>query len=89
MSKRHVAVVYHTITGTTGQLASAISEGINSISDIEAVEYGIEGAEIVEGRFVNEQALEIVTNVDAVIFGVENLRQSDGVAARPSHRSYF
>ena len=69
MIKRQVAVIYHSITGTTGQLAGAISEGVNSISDVDAVEYRIQGCEIVEGRFVDEQALDIVTNANAVIFG--------------------
>lgn len=76
MSKIKIAVIYHTVTGTTGQLAHAISEGINSICNVEAIEFRILGSDILEGRFTNEQALEIVTDASGVVFGSPTLRGS-------------
>ena len=73
MRKQKIAVIYHTVTGTTGQLANAISDGVNSIDDVEAIEFEILGSDIVEGRFINEQALEIVTDADGVVFGSPTL----------------
>ncbi len=73
MKKQKIAVVYHTVTGTTGQLANSISDGINSISNVEAIEFRILGSDITEGRFLNEQALEIVTNANGAIFGSPTL----------------
>jgi len=73
MRKQKVAVIYHTTTGTTGQLAHAISDGINSIHNVEATEFRILGSDILEGRFVNEQALEIVTDANGVVFGSPTL----------------
>jgi len=73
MKNQKIAVIYHTVTGTTGQLAHAIADGINSIGNVEAIEFGISGSDILEGRFVNERALEIATDADGVIFGSPTL----------------
>ena len=73
MRKLKVAVIYHTATGTTGQLAHAISDGINSVHNVESVEFKILGSDILEGRFINQQALEIVTGADGVVFGSPTL----------------
>lgn len=76
MKKQKIAVVYHSVTGTTGQLANAISDGINSIHNVEAIEFRILGSDIIEGRFLNEQALEIVTDANGVVFGSPTLMGS-------------
>jgi len=73
MKKQKVAVIYHTVTGTTELLAHAISDGINSIRNVEAIEFKILGLDILEGRFINEQALEIVTGANGVVFGSPTL----------------
>ena len=64
-----VAVIYHTGTGTTGQLAAAISEGINWTGDVQAREYRILGEDISEGRFINHEFLGSAGQADALILG--------------------
>lgn len=73
MKKQKIAVVFHSVTGTTELLAHAVSDGINSISNVEAIEFKILGSDIVDGRFINDQALEIVTDANGVIFGSPTL----------------
>lgn len=73
MQKQKIAVIYHSVTGTTGQLAHAVSDGINSTSNVEAIEFEILGSDIQEGRFINERALELVTDADGVVFGSPTL----------------
>ena len=62
-----VVVVYFSATGVTARLASAICEGAGTIA--ETAVHRIEGSEIIDGRFRNEAALELVDSSDAVIFG--------------------
>ena len=64
-----VAVIYHTVTGTTGQLAGAVAEGIQSAGDIESREYRIVGEDISQGRFVNQELLEAAGQADGIILG--------------------
>ncbi|RLQ21714.1 flavodoxin family protein [Seongchinamella sediminis] len=66
-----VAVIYHSATGTTKQLADAISEGINSAGNIaiESSEYRIVGEDIIEGRFINRELLTAAGQADGIIFG--------------------
>lgn len=64
-----VAVIYHSATGTTGQLAGAVAEGIQSAGDIESREYRIVGEDISQGRFVNQELLEAAGQADGIILG--------------------
>ena len=67
MSK--IAIIFHSVTGTTQSLAQAIKSGAetHSETDVELIE--IKGVDIVEGRFRNQSVLESLTSADAMIFG--------------------
>lgn len=70
MSKEaSVAVVYHSVTGTTAQLAEAVLQGAAEIDGIRAVAVRIDGADIEQGRYRNSDALNTMHEADAVIFG--------------------
>ncbi len=64
-----VAVVYHSITGTTGGLAEAALQGASQIDGVRAFLVKIEGADIHEGRYRNADALRALGEAEAIIFG--------------------
>jgi len=64
-----VAVVYFSGLGATEKLARQVLNGINRIEDVRAIEYQIQGRDIFEGRFDNDESLSILDNADAIIFG--------------------
>ncbi|GLX84504.1 flavodoxin [Thalassotalea loyana] len=64
-----VAIIFHSVTGTTNSLAQAIKSGVESQKDTEALLIEIKGEDIIEGRFRNESILESLSSVNAVIFG--------------------
>lgn len=64
-----IAVIYHSATGTTQQLARAIATGITSVAGASAIECRIKGEDLLEGRFVNTGLLESVGQADGIIFG--------------------
>lgn len=64
-----VAVIFHSVTGTTKQLAEAITAGASSVPGTETMSFEIVGSDIVEGRFRNSKFLERLDDVDAIIFG--------------------
>lgn len=70
MSKQaSVAVVYHSVTGTTARLADAALRGAAEIDGIRAFPVRIEGEDIYRGRYRNSAALEAMGEADALIFG--------------------
>lgn len=64
-----IAIVFHSVTGTTRALAQAIKSGVEAQQGVEAVVIEIKGTDIVEGRFCNETILESLSSVDAMILG--------------------
>lgn len=64
-----IAVIFHSVTGTTKQLAEAVIAGVSSVSGVEAIKAEILGSDIVEGRFKNSAFLEQLEDTDAMIFG--------------------
>ncbi len=64
-----IAIVYHSVTGTTAQLAEAVAAGCNSVPQTSAVLLRIEGADITQGRYHNTVVLQSIDQADAVIFG--------------------
>lgn len=64
-----VAVVYFSAVGATEQLARQLIEGINLVEDVRALECQIQGRDIFEGRFDNDEVFTLLDNVDAIIFG--------------------
>ena len=64
-----VAVVFHSASGTTEKLAESVISGITSLSGIDVLKIEILGSDIVEGRYRNQEVLDSLDNVDAIIFG--------------------
>jgi NAD(P)H dehydrogenase (quinone) len=64
-----VAVVFHSATGTTRELSKSIVSGILSVPGVRAIEIEIVGSDILNGRYRNQQNLDALDKVDAIIFG--------------------
>jgi multimeric flavodoxin WrbA len=64
-----VAVVYHSVTGTTAQLAEAVLRGAAEIDGIRALPVRIDAADIEQGRYRNSDAMDALGEADALIFG--------------------
>ncbi|OED42416.1 flavodoxin [Chromatiales bacterium (ex Bugula neritina AB1)] len=64
-----VAVIYHSETGTTAQLAQQVVQGAESVTGASALLLEIKGADIHHGKFSNAALLGSVTAADAIIFG--------------------
>jgi len=65
----NIAIVYHSVTGTTAQLAEAVASGCCSVAATTAVLLRIEAADIEQGRYSNRALIEAIDQADAVIFG--------------------
>ena len=64
-----IVIVYHSVTGTTAQLAEAIAAGCRSVTAVDLQLIRIEGEDITHGRYKNSAVLEAIDQADAVIFG--------------------
>ncbi|HJS14553.1 MAG TPA: flavodoxin family protein [Rheinheimera sp.] len=64
-----VVIVYHSITGTTAQLAEAVAAGCRSVTAVDLQLLRIKGEDITQGRYKNSAVLEAIDQADAVIFG--------------------
>ncbi len=64
-----VSVIYHSGTGHTAKMAEAVYAGAASVDDIHANLIAIEGKDIIEGRWKNDEIIETLANSDAIIFG--------------------
>jgi len=62
-----VAVIFFSATGTTAKLAEAVHAGAAEIA--QAVSCRIEAADMMGGRFVNEEVLKLADAADALAFG--------------------
>jgi multimeric flavodoxin WrbA len=65
---QRVAIVFHTVTGNTAQVAKAVGEGVAQ-AGAEPVLLLLQGSHIVEGRYINQDVLCAVDSSSAVIFG--------------------
>ncbi|MEE2023491.1 flavodoxin family protein [Alkalimonas mucilaginosa] len=64
-----LAVVFHSASGTTRQLAQAVAAGAAEVAGVDVVTADIVGADIVQGRFCNSALLQQLSSVDAIVFG--------------------
>ena len=64
-----VSVVYHSGTGHTKKMAEAVHAGVVSVEGVEAHLLSIEGKDIVEGRWKNDNIISTLDECDAIIFG--------------------
>lgn len=65
----NVFIMYFSGTGNNAKMAEAVAEGVRRVEGASVTVHGIQGAEIVEGRFVNEAILDEMDKADAIIFG--------------------
>lgn len=66
---KSIAVVYHSASGTTAQLASAVEQGIKACENVSVNVYQILPEHIHHGRFIADEMLSAITQADAIIFG--------------------
>ena len=64
-----IALIYHSVTGTTKQLAESVAEGAMSVKSAQVSSIEILGEDIVAGRFTNLQIIESLSDANALIFG--------------------
>lgn len=65
---QRVAIVWHTVTGNTAQVATAVGEGV-ARAGAEPVLLALQGSHIIEGRYTNPDLLCAVDSSSAVVFG--------------------
>jgi NAD(P)H dehydrogenase (quinone) len=65
----NVAIVYHSVTGTTARLAEAVADGCHSVPEVTAALLRIEAADIEQGCYHNRTVINAIDRADAVIFG--------------------
>ena len=66
---KKVAVVFHSVTGTTEQMADAVVAGANSVAGVEGIKIAIAGEDIEAGRYSNQDVMASLDDMDAIIFG--------------------
>jgi len=64
-----VDIVFHSITGTTAELAAAVQRGAAGVPGVEARKLEIVGADIAAGRYDKPALLDALDAADAIIFG--------------------
>ncbi len=65
----NVAVIFHSVDGTTRQLAAAVAAGASEVADVNVSQAEIVGTDIKLGRFCNSLLLAQLDSADAIIFG--------------------
>jgi len=65
----NIAVVYHSGTGHTEQMAKAVHAGVASIAGAQAPLYTIRGEDIQNGRWKNDEIMAKLDQAAAIIFG--------------------
>ncbi|WP_213999815.1 flavodoxin family protein [Arsukibacterium sp.] len=64
-----LAVIFHSATGSTRQLAHAVAAGASAVKGVNVVSLEILGADIVEGRYINTALIDRLSDTDAMVFG--------------------
>ncbi len=67
--KTCIAVVYHSITGTTDKLAQAVLDGAAGVQRTRTLSVLIDGNDIHQGRYQNSEAMNALDAADAIVFG--------------------
>lgn len=66
---KKIAIVFHSVTGTTEQLATAIAQGVESVKNTQTQHISINNNDIISGRYTNEEIIDSLDDADAIIFG--------------------
>lgn len=64
-----VAIVYFSASGHTQQLAHAVADGARSVAGTHAELIRIEGSDIRDGRWKNDEVLQSLQRAEAIVFG--------------------
>jgi len=64
-----LTVVYHSGTGHTKKMAEAVAKGAGSVEGVKANLIAIEGKDIVNGRWKNDEVLKQLDASQGIIFG--------------------
>ena len=64
-----VSIVYHSGSGHTKKMAEAVHTGADSVNNVQANLISIDGKDIIEGRWKNNEIMKTLTSSDAIIFG--------------------
>jgi len=64
-----IAIVYFSASGHTQQLAHAIADGARNVAGTQAELLRIQGSDIREGRWKNDEILQSLQGAEAIIFG--------------------
>ena len=65
----YVSIVYHSGTGHTQKMAEAVQTGAASVENVQTNLIAIEGKDIAEGRWKNDDIMQTLEGSDAIIFG--------------------
>lgn len=77
---KNVAIVYFSSGGHIQQLAHGIAEGVRSVPQTAAVLWRIEGSDLRDGRWKNEEILAGLQRADTIVFGTPTYM--GGIAAQ-------
>ncbi|MFK7778052.1 MAG: flavodoxin family protein [Gimesia sp.] len=64
-----IAIIYYSQSGNTARMAEAVFQGANSMEDVQVSLITIDGKDIIEGRWKNEEIMARLDASDAIIFG--------------------
>ncbi|NJN88074.1 MAG: flavodoxin family protein [Leptolyngbyaceae cyanobacterium SL_7_1] len=66
---KQIIVLYHSGMGHTAKMAEAVARGAAAVPDTEVKILAIEGKDVMEGRYQNDDLLNQLDESDAIIFG--------------------
>lgn len=64
-----IAVIFHSVGGTTRQLAAAVVAGAAEVSGVSVIQAEIVSSDILKGRYCNNTLLAQLDSADAIVFG--------------------
>jgi len=64
-----VSIVYYSGTGHTQKMAEAVARGAGSVDGVQVNLIAIDGKDITDGRWKNDETLSLLDASDGVIFG--------------------
>lgn len=64
-----VSIIFFSGFGHTTKIAEAIQKGASSVANVKTNFISIEGKDITEGKYKNDQVMQLLDDSDAIIFG--------------------
>ena len=66
---KSIAIIYFSGSGHTALMAEAVHQGSSSVAGVTSQLISIEGNDIVEGRYKNDEVLAALSAADTIVFG--------------------